>query len=210
MNGSPFNRWLSTSRLVKPVIWLLWLAPLAWLIARLLTNQLGANPAEALIRSSGDWALRALLIALAVTPLRQWLGWTGLARQRRLLGLFAFFYALLHAVCYAWLDMGWNWGEIAADIWQRPFILVGVLTLMLLLALALTSPKAVLRALGGRRWQALHRLVHIAAWLAVLHFYWMRSGKNDVQEVGWYAAALLVLHGWRLAQRWRRTASPAN
>lgn len=191
------------SRAAKPVVWVLWLAPLAWLVWGVLADSLGANPAEALIRSTGDWALRALWLALAVTPLRQWLQLTALARLRRLLGLFAFFYAALHLACYAWLDQGWVWADIAADVLKRPFILVGMLTFLLLLVLALTSPRAVLRRLGGVRWQRLHRMVYGAGLLALLHFYWMRTGKNDTAEVTVYASMLAVLLGWRIWQRYR-------
>lgn len=197
---APLQRAL-LSRAAKPVVWLLWLAPLAWLVWAVLSDNLGANPAEALIRGTGDWALRALWLALAVTPLRQGLQLTALARLRRLLGLFAFFYAVLHLVCYAWLDQGWVWVDMAADVLQRPFILVGMLTFLLLLALAATSPHAVLRWLGGARWKRLHRAVYAAALLALLHFYWMRSGKNDQAEVAVYATLLVLLLG---ARWWRR------
>ena len=191
------------SRAAKPAVWLLWLLPLAWLVWGVLADRLGANPAEALIRSTGDWALRALWLALAVTPLRQWLHLTALARLRRLLGLFAFFYAALHLTCYAWLDQGWVWGDIVADVLERPFILVGMLTFVLLLVLALTSPRAVLRWLGGARWQRVHRIVYGAGLLALLHFYWMRTGKNDTAEVAVYGGVLAVLLGWRIWQRYR-------
>ena len=143
-------------RAAKPVVWCLCLAPLAWLVVALFTQQLGANPAEALLRSTGDWALRGLCLALAITPLRQALGLPALARMRRLIGLFAFFYAAIHALCYLWLDMGWQWALALDDVLQRPFILVGALALLVLLALALTSPQRVLQALGARRWQRLH------------------------------------------------------
>ncbi|MEG2045334.1 MAG: protein-methionine-sulfoxide reductase heme-binding subunit MsrQ [Comamonas sp.] len=191
------------SRAAKPVVWLLWLMPLAWLVWGVLADQLGANPAETLIRSTGDWALRALWLALAVTPLRQWLHLTALARLRRLLGLFAFFYAALHLTCYAWLDQGWVWGDMAEDVLKRPFILVGMLTFLLLLVLALTSPRAVLRRLGGVRWQRVHRIVYGAGLLALLHFYWMRTGKNDTAEVAVYGGLLAVLLGWRIWMRYR-------
>lgn len=195
------------SRAAKPVVWLLWLLPLAWLVWAAATDQLGANPAEALIRRSGDWALRGLWLALAITPLRQLLGLPALARFRRLLGLFAFFYALLHLASYAWLDMGWVWSDIVADVLKRPFILVGMLTLALLLALAITSPVAVLRAMGGKRWQRLHRSVYAAGLLALLHFYWMRTGKNDTAEVAVYAALLALLLGWRV---WKVRRQPVR
>jgi sulfoxide reductase heme-binding subunit YedZ len=164
---------------------------------------LGANPAEALIRGSGDWALRFLCLALAVTPLRQATGWQALARLRRMVGLFAFFYALLHVLAYAWLDMGLVAADILRDIPKRPFILVGTAALLILLALAATSFNRAVRALGAARWQALHRGVYAAALLALLHFFWMRAGKNDFAEVAVYAAIVAALLGWRLARRLR-------
>ena len=184
--------------LAKPVVWLLALGPAAWLVAGIFTDSLGANPAETLIRSTGDWGLRGLCVALAVTPLRQLTGWNALARMRRLLGLFAFFYVVLHALSYFGLDMGWSWQATWDDILQRPFILVGVLAATLLLLLAVTSPKAVLKALGGQRWRRLHLSVHVAAWLALLHFWWMRDAKNNVVEVWVYVAIVLALQAWRV------------
>lgn len=193
--------------LAKPVVWLLALLPLVALVYGAVTDSLGANPAEALIRSTGDWALRGLCVALAVTPLRQITGWNALARFRRLLGLFAFFYVVTHAVSYAWLDMGWLLSALLEDVVQRPFILVGVLAAFILLLLALTSPKRVVRAMGGRNWQRLHRCVHLAAWLALLHFFWMRSAKNNLQEVWVYVAIVVVLQAWRLWYGARRPKS---
>lgn len=170
-------------------------------------QSLGANPAERLIRSTGDWTLRFLLATLAVTPLRQWTGWSALARYRRWLGLTAFFYAVWHFLAFAWLDMGLDLGAIVRDIAKRPFILVGALALLLMLPLAATSFNAAIRRLGGRRWQALHRLVYAVAVLGVLHFFWMRTAKNLLGEVAVYAALLAALLGWRLWRRWRRAAS---
>jgi sulfoxide reductase heme-binding subunit YedZ len=177
----------------KPLVWLLCLAPLASLVLQLLQDNLGLNPAEALIRSTGDWALRALCLALAVTPLRKLSGLSAFSRMRRLLGLFAFFYTSIHAISYALLDMGWHWASIWTDVQDRPFIFMGMLALILLLLLTLTSPKAVLKILGAARWQRLHRTVHLAAWLALLHFYWIRLGKNNVSEVVLYAVIFLIL-----------------
>lgn len=190
-------------RAAKPVVWCLCLAPLAWLVVALFTQQLGANPAEALLRSTGDWALRGLCLALAITPLRQALGLPALARMRRLIGLFAFFYAAVHALCYLWLDMGWQWALALDDVLQRPFILVGALAVLLLLALALTSPKRAVQLLGAQQWQRLHHSIHAAAWLALLHFYWMRLGKNQWAEVAVYAAIVAALQGWRIRSRRR-------
>lgn len=190
----------------KPVLFVLCLLPLAWLVYAAATNQLGANPAEALIRATGDWTLRALCVVLAVTPLRVLTASPQLARFRRMLGLFVFLYALLHLLSYSGFDMGFDLAEIARDIAKRPFILVGFLAFCLLALLAATSFNRAIRALGGRRWQALHRAVYGVAALAILHFFWMRSGKNDFAEVAVYAAILGVLLGWRL---WRRVAAKA-
>lgn len=198
MNRLLLNRW------AKPALFLLALLPLAWLVFAAATDRLGANPAEALIRSGGDWTLRLLCLTLAATPLRQLTGWSALARFRRMLGLFTFFYALLHFLSYAWLDMGFDLTAIVADIAKRPFILVGTAALLLLLPLAATSFNRAIRALGAKRWQALHRLVYGIAGLALLHFFWMRAGKNDFGEVAVYAAVVAMLLGWRV-WHWLRT-----
>jgi sulfoxide reductase heme-binding subunit YedZ len=195
---------LLLSRAAKPALFLLALLPLAWLVFAAATDRLGANPAEALIRSGGDWTLRMLCLTLAVTPLRQLTGWSALARLRRMLGLFTFFYAVLHFLSYAWLDMGLDLTAIVADIAKRPFILVGTAALLLLLPLAATSFNRAIRALGAKRWQALHRLVYGIAGLALLHFFWMRAGKNDFGEVAVYAAIVAALLGWRV-WHWLRT-----
>ena len=182
----------------KPLLFVLALLPLVGLVWGALTNTLGANPAEHLIRSTGDWTLRFLCITLTVTPLRQWTGWNALARLRRMLGLFAFFYGCLHFLCFAWLDMGLDLAAILKDIPKRPFILVGTAALLLLTPLALTSFNRAIRALGARRWQRLHRLVYAVAALALLHFFWMRSAKNNFGEVAVYAAVIALLLGWRV------------
>lgn len=191
-------------RAAKPVVFGLALLPLAWLVWAAATDQLGANPAEALIRSLGDWTLRMLCLVLAVTPLRVQTGTPALARFRRMLGLFVFFYALLHLLGYAGFDMGLDAAEIARDIAKRPFILVGMLAFGLLVLLAATSFDRAIRRLGGKRWRALHRAVYAVAVLAVLHFYWMRAGKNDFAEVWTYGAILAALLGWRVWHHARR------
>lgn len=175
--------------------------PFVWLVWAAFSDQLGANPAEALIRSLGDWTLRFLVLVLAVTPLRVTTGWSALARLRRMVGLFVFFYACMHLLSYAWFDMEFDVAGIAADVAKRPFILVGFLAWLLLLSLAATSFNRAIRAMGAQRWQWLHRAVYVIAGLAVLHFFWMRSGKNDFAEVGVYAAILGALLAWRV---WRR------
>ena len=197
------GRWLLHPA-AKPLVWLLCLLPLVWLIYGAASNNLGANPAEALIRATGDWALRFLCLVLAVTPLRVLAGLPALARFRRLVGLFMYAYLCLHLLSYAWFDMGLDLADIARDIVKRPFILVGFSAFVLLTPLALTSFNRAIKALGARRWQLLHRAVYAVAGLAVLHFFWMRAGKNDFAEVLVYAAILGVLLGWRL---WRRLSA---
>lgn len=182
----------------KPLLWVLLLLPLAWLLWGAFNDALGANPAEYLIRSTGDWTLRALCLALAVTPLRVSLGWPELARFRRMLGLTVYGYGLLHLLCYSWLDMGFEWGDIAHDIAKRPFIWVGFSALVLLTPLAATSFNAAIRRLGAKRWQTLHKAVYGVAGLAVLHFYWMRAGKHNFAEVWMYGLILGGLLLWRV------------
>lgn len=195
-------RWLS-HRAVKPAVFVLCLLPLVWLVWAVVADRLGANPAEALIRSLGDWTLRALVLVLAVTPARVVLGLPALARLRRMLGLFVFFYASLHWMAYVWLDQGFDWAAVLADVPKRPFILVGTLAWLLLLALAATSFNRAIRAMGAVRWQMLHRAVYAVAGLGILHFFWMRAAKNNFGEVAVYALLLSVLLGWRLWRRWR-------
>ena len=190
-------------RAAKPVLFTLALLPAVWLFYAAASNQLGANPAEALIRSLGDWTLRFLCAVLAITPLRVLSHTPALARFRRMVGVFVFFYALLHMLSYAVFDMGLDAGAIAHDIAKRPFILVGSLALLLLTLLAATSFNRAIRWLGAARWRALHRAVYAVAALAVLHFFWMRAGKNDFAEVAVYGAVLALLLGWRVQQAWR-------
>jgi sulfoxide reductase heme-binding subunit YedZ len=189
---------LLSHRAVKPLLFVLALLPFASLFYRALSHGLGPNPAEALTRGTGEWTLRFLCLTLAVTPLRQITGWVVMARWRRMLGLYSFFYALLHFLCYAWLDMGFDVADIVRDIPKRPFVLVGTLALLLMLPLAATSFNRAIRALGTARWQKLHRLVYAIVLLGLLHFFWMRSAKNNFAEVGVYAAIVAVLFGLRL------------
>lgn len=185
---------------VKPVLFVLALLPFAMLLWGALANTLGANPAEALIRSTGDWTLRLLCCTLAVTPLRQITGWSALARLRRMLGLFTFFYGCWHFLAFAWLDMGFDLDAILKDIAKRPFILVGTSALLLMTPLAATSFNRAIRALGAARWQALHRAVYAVVLLGLLHFFWMRAGKNDFGEWSVYAVIVALLLGWRVVR----------
>ena len=189
----------------KPLLFVLCLLPLAGLGWGIAQDTLGANPAETLIRSTGDWTLRMLCITLAVTPLRTLTGWHALARWRRMLGLFAFFYGCVHFTSYAWLDQGLGVAVILRDIAKRPFILVGSLALLLMLPLAATSFNRAIKWLGARRWQLLHRLVYASVLLGLLHFFWMRSAKNDFGDVAVYAAIVALLLGWRVWRARRAT-----
>ena len=182
----------------KPVVLLFGLIPFGGLIWGAAQDALGANPAEYLSRATGDWTLRLLCITLAITPLRQFLAWPELARFRRMLGLLTYFYALLHLLCYSWLDMGFDWAETVRDIAKRPFIWLGFGAFVLLTLLAATSWNRAVRWLGGKRWQRLHRSVYAIAALSLLHFFWMRAGKNNFTEVWVYAAVITVLMAWRV------------
>ena len=192
------------SRLAKPCVFLLALLPLGYWLTALFQDALGANPAEALLRGTGLWTLRMLCVLLLVSPLREATGWTLLARMRRMLGLFVFFYALVHFSAYVWLDQSGQWEDIALDIPKRPFILIGLLALLLLFSLALTSFNAAIRWMGAARWRSLHRAVYLIALLAILHFFWMRSGKRNFDEVALYAAIIGVLLAWRVRRRFSR------
>ena len=188
----------------KPLVFLLCLVPFAWLLFAAITDQLGANPAEALVRATGDWTLRLLCIVLAVTPLRTLANLPALARFRRMLGLFVYFYVVMHLLSYSWFDMEFVVADIVKDIIKRPFILVGFSAFLLLTALAATSFNRAIKTLGAKRWQLLHKLVYVVAGLGLLHFFWMRSGKNDFAEVAVYAIILGVLLGGRLL-RWLKS-----
>ena len=191
---------------LKVFLFVLALLPLAYLIAGafFFPEWLGANPAEYITRSVGDWTLRLLLLTLAVTPLRRITGLTGLLRLRRMLGLYTFFYALLHLSAYVSFDHVFDVAEILKDIVKRPFITVGFTCLVLMIPLAVTSTNAMVRRLGAKRWQLLHRLVYLIAPLAVLHFWWMV--KRDLTEPIIYALLLTGLLGYRLYSRVRGSA----
>ncbi|MES2509673.1 MAG: protein-methionine-sulfoxide reductase heme-binding subunit MsrQ [Pseudomonadota bacterium] len=190
----------------KIVLFIACMLPFAWLAWNVVqaqmgnANVLGANPAEYLIRATGDWTLRFICIVLAVTPLRVITNTPTLTRFRRMLGLFAYFYVVLHLLSYSWFDMSFDVADIAKDIAKRPFILVGFAAFVLLTPLAATSFNRAIKALGAKRWQTLHKLVYVIAGLGLLHFFWMRAGKNNFAEVFVYAAIIAVLLGWRVVQ----------
>jgi sulfoxide reductase heme-binding subunit YedZ len=193
----------------KPLLWLVCALPLCALFIGGLTDSLGANPAETVIKETGEWALRWLWASLAITPLRTLLKQPALLRFRRALGVTTFVYALLHFLAYAWLDKGLLLDDIIKDITKRNFILVGVLALLLMTPLALTSFNRAIKAIGGKRWQILHRLVYPIALLALLHFFWKKAGKNDFAEVSVYGVILAALLGWRLWRKYRESSKLA-
>lgn len=197
---SKTNQWL-LKPWVKPVLWVLCALPALALLVGAVTDNLGANPAKELIEETGGWALRWLWLTLLVTPLREMAFLPALLRYRRTLGVTTFVYALLHLLSYAWLDKGWVLDDIVTDVLKRNFIMVGMLTFALMLPLALTSFNAAIRALGGRKWQILHKLVYVVSLLALLHFYLKKAAKNDVSEVMVYAVILALLLGWRAVRR---------
>ena len=188
-------------RHIKLWFFAFWMMPFAWLIWGAANDALGANPAEYLIRSTGELTLRLLCVTLAITPLRQAFGLHALAKLRRMSGLLVFFYACLHMLSYAWLDMGFEWLDVAKDIAKRPFILVGFTSFVLLSLLAATSFNQAVKWLGAKRWQLLHRAVYAIAALALLHFFWMRAGKNNFADVWIYATIIVTLLAWRVMRK---------
>jgi methionine sulfoxide reductase heme-binding subunit len=194
-------------RLLKAVVWIGCLTPLALLIWRGFHDDLGGNPIEKITHTTGDWTLRFLLITLAITPLRKTFQRPELIRFRRLLGLFAFFYGVLHVLTWLWLDKYFDVRELLADVRKRPFITAGTVAFLSMLPLAITSTTGWIRRLGGKRWQALHRLIYLSAAAAVVHYYWLV--KSDIRLPALYGAVFALLMLWRLLLR-RPTASSAR
>lgn len=186
---------------LKPLVFLVCLIPLGQLAWDAYTGGLGVNPIEAVTRFTGSWALIFLLASLAVTPLRRLSGWNDFIRFRRMVGLFAFFYASLHFATYIALDHFFDFRAIGADILKRPYVTAGFTAFVIMLPLALTSNAAMIRRLG-KRWQQLHRWVYIAAIAAVIHFYWLV--KADITRPAQYGAVLALLLGYRLVVKLRQ------
>jgi sulfoxide reductase heme-binding subunit YedZ len=187
---------LLTSKWTKVVVFAICLLPVASLVWKALHGGLTANPVEFITHATGDWTIRFLIITLAITPLRKIARVPAFIRHRRMLGLFAFFYACLHFTTYIWLDKFFNLSEIWKDIHKRRFITVGFAAFVLLIPLAVTSTAGAIRRLGGRRWQGLHRLIYVSAVLGVIHYYWLV--KSDVRkplEYAWMVAVLLAFRG---------------
>jgi sulfoxide reductase heme-binding subunit YedZ len=201
-------RKLLTSKWTKVVVFILCLMPLASLVWRAFHNDLSANPIEFITHATGDWTLRFLLITLAITPLRKILHLPDLIRFRRMLGLFAFFYACLHFTTYIWLDKFFDLAEMWKDVAKRRYITVGFTAFVLLIPLAITSTTGWIRRLGGRRWQQLHRFIYISAICGVIHYYWLV--KSAVLRPLTYAAILAVLLLWRIAAKYWPQPRPAS
>jgi methionine sulfoxide reductase heme-binding subunit len=182
----------------KPLLFLMCLLPLLWLLHQSYVGSLGDYPVKALIQQTGSWALYFLYFTLCITPLRQLTGQAAWVRFRRTLGLFSFFYAVLHFVCYSWLDMGFNAQAIIHDIQKRPAAMAGVLALLLLLPMAATASNSAIKALTVKRWQTLHKAIYVIVVLGVLHFLLVRLGKGDLVEVGINATIVALLLGWRI------------
>ena len=195
---------LSPQRLrsVKLALFAAALLPLLRVVYLGFQDRLGANPIEFITRASGDWALYFLCFTLAITPLRRITGANWLLPLRRMLGLYAFFYACLHFVCFLWFDHFFDLEAMWHDVLKRPFITVGFAAFVLLLPLAATSPDRIRRWLG-RRWAILHRLIYLISLLALLHFWWMRSGKNNFADPLFFGLVIALLLGYRLVGRWR-------
>ena len=189
---------------LRTVLFAVALLPLARLFYLGATGGLGANPVEFVIRSLGTWTLVALIVTLCITPLRGATGWAWLMRLRRMFGLFAFFYGVLHLMAYAWLDHGFDAVALWNDVLKRPYVTAGLAALVLMVPLAVTSTHGWMRRLGGRNWQRLHRLVYVTAVLAVVHFWWQKAAKNDIGEPLVYAIVIGLLLGMRLLGRMQR------
>ena len=200
-------RRILTSKWTKVVVFLLCLVPFFSLVDRSLHSRLGANPVEFLQHATGDWTLRFLVFALCITPFRKLLNLPDLIRYRRMIGLFAFFYACQHFLTYLGPDQAFNLSGMWKDVAKRPFITVGFLGFVLLIPLALTSTTGWIRRLGGKRWQTLHRAIYISAIAGVVHYYWLV--KSDVRKPLFYGALVAILLLWRLGSWISKRRSPA-
>lgn len=196
-------------RVVKIAVWLAALVPFLRIVFLGATDQFGPNPLEFVTRSTGTWTLVLLCCTLAVTPLRRLTGMNWLIRLRRMLGLYTFFYGTLHFLIWLVVDRGLDPASMLKDIGKRPFITVGFTAFVLMIPLAATSTNAMVRRLGGKRWQWLHRLVYATGVLGILHYWWHKAGKNDFAEVSIYAAVMAVLLGLRVWWAWRGSRQSA-
>ena len=203
MAFNPAGRQLTA---IKAVLFVLALLPFARLAYLTVTQQF-VEPLEAITRGTGDWVLYLLCITLAVTPLRRLTGWNWVVKLRRMAGLFAFFYACLHFLAFLWFDHFFDFSEMWTDVVKRPFITFGFIAFVLLVPLAATSTNAMIRRLGGKRWQWLHRLIYLIAPIGILHFWWMKAGKQDFFEPIIFGLIVALLLGVRVY--WARSKAVA-
>jgi sulfoxide reductase heme-binding subunit YedZ len=203
-----FNPTQRQFKVIKACLFVVCLLPFVRLLTFALSNRLGANPLEFITRNTGDWTLYFLCITLCVTPFRRFSGWNWAIRLRRMLGLYAFFYIVLHFATFIWFDHFFDLEEMATDIVKRPFILVGFLSFLLLVPLAVTSTDGWRKRLGVKRWLQLHKLLYLIAPLGILHFWWMKAGKHNFEQpiiFGTIVAVLLLLRmTWAMQQRQQR------
>lgn len=200
-------RKLLSSRWTKVFAFLISLIPFALLLARALRSDLGANPVETLQHVTGDWTLRFIVFTLAITPLRKVLNLPDLIRFRRMLGLFAFFYGCLHFLTYLIPDQQLDFAAMLKDVAKRPFITVGFIAFVLMIPLAVTSTAGMIRRLGGKRWQLLHRAIYATAILGVVHYWWLV--KSDIRKPAFYGALVALLLLWRIITSFTKRKSPS-
>lgn len=205
-----FNPSARQLAMIKIVVFAAALLPFFRLTVFAFSDRLGANPIEFITRNTGDWTLYFLCITLSVTPLRRGLKWNWLIKLRRMLGLLTFFYATLHFTTFLWFDHFFDLAEMGKDVVKRPFIAVGFTAFLLLIPLALTSTNAMMRRLGGKRWQWLHRTIYLIALLAIIHFWWMKAGKHDFAQPILFGTIILFLLLMRVVWHFRQTHTRAQ
>ncbi|MBC7414764.1 MAG: sulfoxide reductase heme-binding subunit YedZ [Herminiimonas sp.] len=201
-----FNPSQKQFRIVKASLFALALLPFLRLVVFTFTDRLGANPVEFITRNTGDWTLYFLCITLAITPLRRLTGWVWLVRLRRMEGLFAFFYVALHFMTFLWFDHAFDVAEMWKDVIKRPFITVGFIAFVLLIPLAASSTNAMIKRIGARRWQWLHRLIYLIAPLGILHYWWMKAAKHNFEQPLLFGAIVATLLLMRLYWSWSARA----
>lgn len=209
-----FNPTQKQVKLLKAGLFIVASLPFLRLVVATFTDGLGANPVEFITRNTGDWTLYFLCIVLAVTPLRRLTNWAWLAKFRRMIGLFVFFYGLLHFITFLWFDHGFDVSSMFKDVVKRPFITVGFIAFVLLIPLAATSFNAVIKRMGGKNWQRLHRSIYLIALLGILHFWWMKAAKNNFEQpliFGTIVAVLLAMRVyWSLTAKAKKKATIAS
>ena len=206
-----FNPSQKQFKWIKAGLFILAALPFIRLVVFVILDRLGANPVEFITRNTGDWTLYFMCITLAITPLRRLSSWTWLAKLRRMAGLYGFFYAALHFTTFLWFDHAFDVAAMLTDVFKRPFILVGFTAFVLLIPLALTSTNAMIKRVGAKNWQRLHRTVYLIASLGILHFWWMKAGKHDFQQpllFGVIVASLLLIRVyWSVTARMKKRAT---